>query len=196
MGWCTDFAHRIQADCDHPMTVADEAACSCTSCGAVCKGRFPTCAEVWASGPKPVALLAVHPGNDAGAIPGGVADARPVETISRGGPPAPPTAANGHEAEIYERLDAVSRGMNVLSDRITQATDAWAAGNREVDLRETLAQMITAVQALPGQIAQGLSAALEIQHQQILLDVRQELREASLDATRPVAPETTATSKP
>lgn len=50
MGWCQEFGPQISEGCDHAM-VAGSSACSCPHCGAVCKGKFGGCVNVWARGP-------------------------------------------------------------------------------------------------------------------------------------------------
>ena len=47
MGHCYEFALDIVPGCGHAMTVSDSGGiCECTTCGAVCGGRFEGCAAV------------------------------------------------------------------------------------------------------------------------------------------------------
>ena len=55
MGRCHEFGSQIREGCGHPMR-AGERACSCPECGVVCQGQFDGCPDVWARGPRPVAL--------------------------------------------------------------------------------------------------------------------------------------------
>src|SRR5438270_13024947 len=56
MGWCHEFGPDISEGCEHPMT-AGESHCFCAVCGVTCDGRFAGCSDVWARGPKDVALI-------------------------------------------------------------------------------------------------------------------------------------------
>ncbi|MEA2900140.1 MAG: hypothetical protein QOH36_27 [Actinomycetota bacterium] len=75
MGLCHEFGSQIRSGCDHPMR-AGASACSCAECGVVCRGLFDGCPDVWARGPRPVAISATR-----------VAGPSPVPT------PAPAAAA-------------------------------------------------------------------------------------------------------
>jgi hypothetical protein len=55
MGRCHEFGSQIREGCGHPMR-AGERACACPECGVVCEGQFDGCPDVWARGPRPVAL--------------------------------------------------------------------------------------------------------------------------------------------
>ncbi|HEV2070501.1 MAG TPA: hypothetical protein VGR26_11965, partial [Acidimicrobiales bacterium] len=57
MGWCHEFGPQISDGCDHPM-VAGATSCTCRQCGTECKGRFAGCVDVWARGPREVAVRA------------------------------------------------------------------------------------------------------------------------------------------
>jgi hypothetical protein len=58
MGRCHEFGSQIREGCGHPMR-AGERACACPECGVVCQGLFDGCPDVWARGPRPVALINV-----------------------------------------------------------------------------------------------------------------------------------------
>lgn len=80
MGFCAEFGPVITEGCEHLM-VAGVDSCSCPDCGAVCKGQFDGCREVWVAPPakqqKPVA--------PADAVPAAaVADrGEPVDTFAQ-----------------------------------------------------------------------------------------------------------------
>ena len=61
MGLCHEFGSQIRSGCDHPMR-AGASACSCAECGVVCRGLFDGCPDVWARGPRPVAISATRAG--------------------------------------------------------------------------------------------------------------------------------------
>ena len=50
MGFCAEFGPVITEGCDHLM-VAGVDSCSCPDCGAVCKGQFEGCSDVWVAPP-------------------------------------------------------------------------------------------------------------------------------------------------
>lgn len=58
MGRCHEFGSQIREGCGHPMR-AGERACACPECGVVCQGLFDGCPDVWARGPRPVAITNV-----------------------------------------------------------------------------------------------------------------------------------------
>ncbi len=66
MGLCHEFGSQIRAGCDHPMR-AGASACSCAECGVVCRGLFDGCPDVWARGPRPVAISVTRAGSANGA---------------------------------------------------------------------------------------------------------------------------------
>jgi hypothetical protein len=75
MGLCHEFGSQIRSGCDHPMR-AGASACSCAECGVVCRGLFDGCPDVWARGPRPVAISATRasaapPATAPGAAAGG-----------------------------------------------------------------------------------------------------------------------------
>ncbi len=83
MGLCHEFGSQIRSGCDHPMR-AGASACSCAECGVVCRGLFDGCPDVWARGPRPVAISATRAGSSAGggaAAPSG-AGAGSVATVT------------------------------------------------------------------------------------------------------------------
>lgn len=55
MGWCHEYGVVICEGCSAPM-VAGGSSCSCPECGTECGGRFASCADVWAAGPRLVAV--------------------------------------------------------------------------------------------------------------------------------------------
>jgi hypothetical protein len=101
MGRCHEFGSQIREGCGHPMR-AGERACACPECGVVCQGLFDGCPDVWARGPRPIALTNV-------AALGGNGS-RPVRALNSGPerlrpaapspepplpPPSPPTNGFG-----------------------------------------------------------------------------------------------------
>jgi hypothetical protein len=56
VGICLEFGPRITEGCDEVMRAADQR-CACPGCGAVCRGRFQGCPEVWNRGPQAVSLV-------------------------------------------------------------------------------------------------------------------------------------------
>jgi hypothetical protein len=56
VGICLEFGPHITEGCDEAMSAADQR-CTCPGCGAVCRGRFQGCQEVWNRGPQPVSLV-------------------------------------------------------------------------------------------------------------------------------------------
>jgi hypothetical protein len=85
MGRCHEFGSQIREGCGHPMR-AGERACACPECGVVCQGLFDGCPDVWARGPRPVALTNV-------AALGG--NGVTVRALNAGTPQAPPGAQPG-----------------------------------------------------------------------------------------------------
>jgi hypothetical protein len=71
VGVCLEFGPPIVPGCGHAMVAADDR-CACPACGAVCRGRFRGCPEVWNRGPQAVSVAGEAPGGP------GVARARPA----------------------------------------------------------------------------------------------------------------------
>ncbi|MEA2931748.1 MAG: hypothetical protein QOI56_533, partial [Actinomycetota bacterium] len=87
MGLCHEFGSQIRAGCGHPMR-AGASACSCPECGVVCRGLFDGCPDVWARGPRPVAISATRAAVANGA-PAGAAVARSERVAIAGGDDGP-----------------------------------------------------------------------------------------------------------
>lgn len=196
MGWCTEFAHRIEHNCDEPM-VAGKSSCSCSSCGVVCTGKFPACAQVWDRAKKPVVLRLSGPTTAGDGGP----TAQPVTVPSRpklsGATPAVATPTNGgspsHPAPVEFNHGRGENGngngsapvqdllseMRLICSRLEQASTAWET--RDADGEAKLQRLLAQLQLLPDQIARGLSAAMREQHHLIMRDVKIALDELTRD---------------
>lgn len=116
MGWCHEFGPTIAAGCGHPM-VAGSHGCTCSVCGADCRGRFEGCPRVWERGPHPLPVTPRPPGQPVPAVP----------AASDATAPADPAAervltrtslAVGRLSREVRRLAAVA---DALPERIEQA---------------------------------------------------------------------------
>ena len=92
MGRCHEFGSQIRDGCGHPMR-AGEQACACPECGVVCEGQFDGCPDVWARGPRPLALT-VTPAIDAPRVRALAPGPDPSHTRAQ----APGSSTNGHGA--------------------------------------------------------------------------------------------------
>lgn len=156
MGWCHEFGPQISDGCDHPM-VAGATSCTCQQCGAECRGRFAGCVDVWARGPRDVAVRA--------------SVARPAREVvlPAVGVPSndPPAAPEGIEAELDRRDGALRLLLDELIgrceaveavasqvDSLAQAQAAWkttSEADAEMGRRlETLSSRLEALEARPG----------------------------------------------
>jgi hypothetical protein len=124
VGVCLEFGPPIAPGCGHAMVAADER-CVCPECGAVCRGRFRGCPEVWNRGPQAVSLAREPPGGR------GVARARPApgqmraeesheaSTAPTGEPP--PTANGGVGYSGRPEPSAISDLATALSEVVATA---------------------------------------------------------------------------
>ena len=92
MGRCHEFGSQIREGCGHPMR-AGERACACPECGVVCEGQFDGCPDVWARGPRPVALTVTGAAIAAPRVRALTAGPAPAQAAEMAAP-----AANGHSA--------------------------------------------------------------------------------------------------
>ncbi|HEX9992763.1 MAG TPA: hypothetical protein VGB14_07540 [Acidimicrobiales bacterium] len=140
MGWCHEFGVVVASGCSAPM-VAGATSCACPECGTECHGRFASCTDVWAAGPRPVAVRrpesAAAPAQPAAAL---------VASLVGGEGPAPSAAATGEvlawmvgavddlRAEVQQVNEAVA-AQQATVDRLVAAVAAGgapaAAGERE-----------------------------------------------------------------
>ncbi len=100
MGLCHEFGSQIRSGCDHPMR-AGASACSCAECGVVCRGLFDGCPDVWARGPRPVAISATRAGVTAPATP-------PVTAPTGGATVTPIQSTRTEEAKAVRSGAAVA----------------------------------------------------------------------------------------
>jgi hypothetical protein len=120
VGICLEFGPQITEACDEAMIAADQR-CVCPGCGAVCRGRFPGCPEVWNRGPSTVSLISKSAiGRSTGqaglrsGLPGGEQPGDPDRLPGNNGPvvsrPVEQSAAVVGSAEaVEETLLAVDR---------------------------------------------------------------------------------------
>lgn len=152
MGWCHEFGPQISDGCDHPM-VAGATSCICQQCGTECKGRFAGCVDVWARGPREVAVRA------SSAPP-------PSEVVlpALGIPSGYPTAASegtgeavlapGDDAlrllldELISRCEAVEAVASKV-DSLTQSPPAWeTTSEADAEMGRRLEQLSSRLEAL------------------------------------------------
>ncbi|MDQ4133362.1 MAG: hypothetical protein M3179_09200, partial [Actinomycetota bacterium] len=131
---------------------AGQAACTCTTCGVVCNGRFESCSDVWARGPVTLIEAPMRP------PPRPAARRREVEVAAE--PPAVPVRAEPASAEPTraevgrpDALDALAwlrrefAGLHArledLSDRVArqEATLAEVANDQASEINLTLADL-------------------------------------------------------
>ena len=122
------------------MVAADDR-CVCPECGAVCRGRFPGCPEVWNRGPQAVSLAREAPGGR------GVARAWPAagqmgaeESHEASAPPTgepPPTANGGVRYSGRPEPMAISDLATALSGVVATA-GRQLNESRELQLRSLL----------------------------------------------------------
>jgi hypothetical protein len=121
MGLCHEFGSQIRTGCDHPMR-AGASACSCAECGVVCRGLFDGCPDVWARGPRPVAISATRAGAANGApsatttLPGPRPEtARPEPGPARSEPSRATATGSGREGSAAD-APVARRGAGFESD--------------------------------------------------------------------------------
>lgn len=150
--------------------VAGATSCTCQQCGVECKGRFAGCVDVWARGPREVAVRAsvARPAREVVLPAVGV----PIDD--------PPAASEGIEAkldrrdgalrllldELISRCEAVEAVASQV-DSLARAQAAWkttSEADAEMGRRlETLSSRLEAIEARPGPHAplEQLSSRLE-----------------------------------
>lgn len=172
MGRCHEFGSQIRDGCGHPMR-AGERACSCRECGVVCQGQFDGCPDVWARGPRPVALtLGPAPAIDAPrvrALNAGL-DQPPPPPRSNGHtsalpppapPPRPPTASRTEVLQWFEdAFDELRNELHAVASSVTrqQAMLAELLDSREAELR-----VVMVAESLPELAGEAAAKALNDQ---------------------------------
>ena len=162
MGRCHEFGSQIRDGCGHPMR-AGERACACPECGVVCEGQFDGCPEVWARGPRPVALtvtgaaaiaaprvraLAAGPLTshaEEAAVPSNGHTAPPPPPPGPAAAPPPPRSSPGQGADsraevlrwFEDAFDELRNELHALASTVTrqQAMLAELLDSREAELR-------------------------------------------------------------
>ncbi|MGH9265104.1 MAG: hypothetical protein ACRD1D_10480 [Acidimicrobiales bacterium] len=181
MGRCHEFGSQIREGCGHPM-VAGERACACPECGVVCQGQFDGCPEVWARGPRPVALTLAPAINAprvralaAGARPS-QAQAPPTGAASNGHsghsappppPPPPPQSARppGNAADSRTEIlqwfeDAFGELRNELHAVVSTVTRQQAMLAELLDSREAELRVVMVAESLPELAGEAAAKAL------------------------------------
>lgn len=180
MGWCAEFGPRIDPTCEHAM-IPGRGACSCPTCGAVCKGKFSGCSDVWAQGPKREDTMragagatnggSVASGNGSSHQNGHTAEAnRAAAGAGVAGAGAAGAAVAAQLQDISEQLAALNRLVEM--GRQDHAGDAPWEQNLAV-----MQQLHRSVNELPQAVAAALGDALGRQHQMVINDVRGLMRE-------------------
>jgi hypothetical protein len=225
MGWCSAFGPQIREGCDHAM-VAGKDSCSCADCGAVCLGLFKGCAHVWAAGPRSVVLTRPTSGQRS-LVP---ISATPVEAATEAvrSTPAGPAVAAGAAAVVA--AGAVVPADAGAVGEVTAAMETGGEPDDRSDIRalrddvdlllwkvdqlqqaavplEQMAQAASKIEAaaaaLPDQVTEAVSSALQTQRRamtdavvemqrRIVIDVGE-----LLESVRPeVEPKTGGTASP
>lgn len=144
MGWCHEFGTQVCEGCLEPM-VAGAEACTCAACGTTCTGKFGGCPDVWARGPRAVALVEPphlesiwgdHGRNHDAPAPGPTPVAvAPQQTSNQTAVTALLEAVAGLRADIRALSATVSeqqRAVDALSDRVAGAERTQTAeGSRQ-----------------------------------------------------------------
>lgn len=134
MGWCHEYGVVICEGCSAPM-VAGSSSCSCPECGTECAGRFASCADVWAAGPRLVAVRGREGPGSRRDRPAPVAVEPPPSlavAVPAGPPPAPVTSG---PAPAPAPGDEPGRPPPAAGDVL-----AWMAGAVD-DLRSEVQQV-------------------------------------------------------
>lgn len=145
--------------------VAGESSCRCSTCGAVCEGRFAGCPAVWAAGPREVSL--VEPDAQSGASPAPVVSAflsaeRPERSHLAGAPSAP--EAGDARAQVFDWLQDSFEGLRsqlkVLSDAVGRQQQALGSMSEAGATAERLAELADALPDRIGEAVQGAMVSL------------------------------------
>jgi DNA repair ATPase RecN len=165
MGWCHEFGPQILEGCDHPM-VAEATSCTCGECGSTCNGKFAGCVDVWARGPRLVAVRATTARR--------LEDLRPPdnEEAAEGeaGSPEPEGATTGQVDDAVrtlldqfalrcEGLEAKAAGIDALAQAradFRSTTEAVAAIARRLD---QVSARLAPLEELPARLDRLASAA-------------------------------------
>jgi hypothetical protein len=188
MGRCHEFGSQIREGCGHPMR-AGERACACPECGVICEGQFDGCPDVWARGPRPVALTVAGAAIAAPrvrALAAGPAPAQaPEATIppanGHSGPPPPPPppppptwagrgplgGAQGHGQGADSRTeilrwfeDAFDELRNELHAVASTVTRQQAMLAELLDSREAELRVVMVAESLPELAGEAAAKAL------------------------------------
>ena len=152
MGWCHEFGPQISDGCDHPM-VAGATSCICQECGAECKGRFAGCVDVWARGPREVAVRAssASPPSEAVLPALGIQSGHPTAASERTGEAV---LAPGDDAlrllldELISRCEVVEAVASKV-DSLTQAEAALeTTSEADAEMGRHLEQLSSRLEAL------------------------------------------------
>lgn len=162
--------------------IAGRGACSCPTCGAVCKGKFGGCAGVWALGPRRDLALRSQAAMTTGGGP-----------VASGNGSSHHHGQNGHTADAGNgqsqgdaRLTAgpVGAQLQDISDRLAALNGIIEKGSQEHAADDAWKQNLAVMQELhrsigelPQAVAVALGDALGRQHRMVVNDVRSLLRE-------------------
>lgn len=168
---------------------AGERACACPECGVICQGQFDGCPDVWARGPRPVALtvapaieaprvraLAAGPESaGAGANPPVAAPAATSNGTGTGNangsggyadPPPPPPGgepaqSGGSRTEILQWFeDAFDELRNELHALASTVTRQQAMLAELLDSREAELRVVMVAESLPELVGEAAAKAL------------------------------------
>lgn len=168
---------------------AGERACACPECGVICQGQFDGCPDVWARGPRPIALT-VAPAIEAPrvrALAAGPEPARasvnaptvaPAATSNGAGngsangnagyagpPPSPPRSepgqSGGSRTEILQWFeDAFDELRNELHALASTVTRQQAMLAELLDSREAELRVVMVAESLPELVGEAAAKAL------------------------------------
>jgi DNA-binding SARP family transcriptional activator len=157
MGWCHEFGCQITSGCNHPMK-AGAAACTCTMCETVCRGKFSGCPEVFARSVPVAAPSRPAPPTQP---PQAAQAARPQPALQHqaGGPPATQHQAGGMMSRengarvlhwMRAEFDGVKAQLHAVASSLAhqQAVVADLAANRGADMNSAMADLEGSVTAL------------------------------------------------
>ncbi len=142
--------------------VAGESSCRCSTCGAVCEGRFAGCPEVWAAGPREVTL--VEPETSGVASPASVVSAFvSAEPPERSRVRAAPSTAPAGDARaqafdwLQDSFDGLRSQLKVLSDAVSRQQQTLGSMGEAGATAERLAEL---ADALPDRIGEAVRGAV------------------------------------
>ena len=166
--------------------IAGYDSCYCSTCGAICTGKFAACQGVWDRGPQPVRLRrkglrapeAAAPKHDGGNYNGPATNGTDGNgahhehslTTPRTGPGIDPAALQA----VFDEIKLLRRQIEQANPpRSVSAPSPGAA----VDTGAYLARINSLLESLPERIADAVSDALARQHQLIMKDVTAALQD-------------------